>query len=431
MRSISFRSWRHAPLQAIAAAALLTACGGGSAAPAASSASSASAAVATSPSAAAAKPASAAPASAAAAAGSGSPAASGAPAAVKPVSQENWDDVVAAAKKEGHVIVWGAAGPAAKAVEKDAFEKAYPGIQVDLFQANTTSDRDTRYVQELKAGVAKVDVLIGGTGGIKATVMPVNGLRDMNPFLRPETLDPKVWLGNAPLWVDATDKKYMLMSDAAIQVSVVLNPGVNESEVQTWNDLTNPKWKGKIVMMDPRESGAGFGAALFFHGTPELGDNFTKNFYPNVVFSSDERQNVEWVDSGKMLASVSVQPVQVESLLKVSGKIKPIHALKTGDKYKWFSAGSNGILMVPNINLPNPNATKVYLNWFYSKEGQQAMVLQQKVPSRRLDVDMGSMPPYATPRSEVEYININDDKYSAADVTKAMRDDVTKWARAA
>jgi hypothetical protein len=31
----------------------------------------------------------------------------------------------------------------------------------------------------------------------------------------------------------------------------------------------------------------------------------------------------------------------------------------------------------------------------------------------------------------VEYININDDKYSAADVTKAMRDDVTKWARAA
>jgi iron(III) transport system substrate-binding protein len=410
MRSYSFASWRHAP--AIALASIFLAACGGTAAPAATSSGASSAA-------AAAKPASA------------PPATSAGPAAVKPVAQENWDDVVAAAKKEGHVVVWGAAGPAAKAVEKDAFEKAYPDIQVDLFQANTTSDRDARYVQEFKAGVAKVDVLIGGTGGVKATIMPINGLRDMNPFLRPETLDPKVWLGNAPLWVDAADKKYMLMSDAAVQVSVILNPGVNESEVQTWNDLTNPKWKGKIVMMDPRESGAGFGAALFFHGTPELGDNFTKNFYPSVVFSSDERQNVEWVDSGKMLASVSVQPVQVESLLKVGGKIKPIHALKTGDKSKWFSSGSNGILMLPNINLPNPNATKVYLNWFYSKEGQQAMVLQQKVPSRRLDVDMSTMPNYATPRSDVEYININDDKYSAADVTKAMRDDVTKWARAA
>jgi ABC-type glycerol-3-phosphate transport system substrate-binding protein len=128
--------------------------------------------------------------------------------AAKPVAQESWDDVVAAAKKEGHVIVWGAPGPAAKAFEKDAFEKAYPGIQVDLFQANATSERDTRYVQEFKAGVAKVDVLIGGTGGVKATIMPINGLRDLNPFLRPETLDPRVWLGDAPLWVDA-EKKYM------------------------------------------------------------------------------------------------------------------------------------------------------------------------------------------------------------------------------
>lgn len=355
----------------------------------------------------------------------GSPArASAAPAT--PSGSENWDDVVAAAKKEGHVIVWGAPGPPAKAFEKDAFEKAYPGIQVDLFQANTTSERDTRYVQEFKAGVAKVDVLVGGTGGVKATIMPINGLRDMNPYLRPDTLDPKVWLGNAPLWVD-TEKKFMLMSDAAIQVSAVLNQSVNENEVQSWSDFTGPKWKGKIVMQDPRESGAGFGAALFFWGTEALGANFTKAFYPNVVFSSDERQNAEWTDSGKALANVSVQPVQVDALSKVGGKVKAIHALKVGDKFRWFSAGSNGILMLPNINLPNPNATRVYLNWFYSKEGQQAMVLNQKVPSRRLDVDMSSMPSYATPRTDVDYININDDRYSAPDVTKAMRDDVAKW----
>ena len=406
---------RYGPAGIIFASLLLAACGGRTN-PTPGGAS-------TAPASAAAKPGSAAPAASASTGG-------GAVAAVKPASQDNWDDVVAAAKKEGHVVVWGAPGPAAKAFEKDAFEKAYPGIQVDLFQANTTSDRDARYVQELKAGVAKVDILVGGTGGVKATIMPINGLRDMNPFLRPETLDPKFWLGNAPLWVDS-DKKYMLMSDAAVQVSALLNQSVKENEVQSWTDLTNPKWKGKIVMMDPRESGAGFGAALFFWGIEGLGPNFTKDFYPNVVFSADERQNVEWTDSGKMLVDVSVQPVQVDGLLKVGGKAQPLHALKVGDKYKWFSSGSNGILMLPNITLPNPNATKVYLNWFYSKEGQQAMVLNQKVPSRRLDVDMSSMPAYATPRRDVEYININDDRYSAPDVTKAMRSDVAKWARAA
>ncbi len=412
--------WPARPRTAVCAVftcLVLAACGGSSApAPSAAPRSSAAAA----------KPAAA---SGSAAPAASAPAASGAAeAAVKPVAQENWDDVVAAARKEGHVVVWGAAGPAAKAVEKDAFEKAYPGIQVDLFQANTTSERDTRYVQEFKAGVAKVDVLIGGTGGVKATIMPVNGLQDMNPYLRPETLDPKVWLGNAPLWVDADTKKYMLMSDAAIQVSALVGQSVNEADVQSWSDLTNPKWKGKIVMTDPRESGAGFGAALFFWGTDGLGANFTKDFYPNVVFSSDERQNSEWVDSGKMLMFVSAQPVQVDSLLKIGGKVKPIQALKVGDKYKWFSAGSNGILMLPNIKLPNPNATKVYLNWFYSKDGQQAMVREQKVPSRRLDVDLSSMSDYARPRQDVDYININDDRYSAPDKTKAMRDDVAKWA---
>src|SRR5215207_7528025 len=103
-----------------------------------------------------------------------------------PAATSEWDRIVEAAKAEGEVIVWGAAGPAARQSEKDAFEKAYPGIRVNLFQAPLQSDRDTRYLQEWQAGIAKVDVLIGGSAGANARLKPVGALQDVRPYLRPE-----------------------------------------------------------------------------------------------------------------------------------------------------------------------------------------------------------------------------------------------------
>ena len=73
-----------------------------------------------------------------------------------------WDQLVEDAKKEGEVIVWGNPWGQARRAEKDAFEKAYPGVKVTLFQATSASERDSRFLQEFQAGVAKVDVMVSG-----------------------------------------------------------------------------------------------------------------------------------------------------------------------------------------------------------------------------------------------------------------------------
>ena len=72
--------------------------------------------------------------------------------------EAKWNDVLAKAKQEGTVTVWvGGGGRAAVNHLKNSFEAAYPGIEVDLFQAPSGSAWQTRFLQEWKSGVASVD----------------------------------------------------------------------------------------------------------------------------------------------------------------------------------------------------------------------------------------------------------------------------------
>jgi iron(III) transport system substrate-binding protein len=403
-------------LAAGAGGTLLAACGGAATASVAPSAAAAS-----SP---AAKPSAAAPAaSSAAGSAGGSAAASG---AVSQVTQANWSQVLAAAKQEGHVTVWGENGAAGKAFEKDAFEKANPGITVDLFQANTQSERDQRFMQEFKAGIAKVDILISGSAGMNANVKPQGMLQDVHPFLLAETVDPKNWRDNKLNWVDK-EQKYMLQSDTVVYPYSV-NKSVDPSELQTFDDLLNPKWKGKIISTDPRQSGAGFSYALFLYYTPELGKDFFTKFYQNgIVFSADEQKNLEWTDQGRALISINSRLATIQSQQQVGGTFKIVPVLKAGGKPLTYFSGSSGILAIPNLNpLPHPNATAVYINWFYSKQGQQSLVDFTKAVSARTDVDMSKLPDWNIPQPGITYQNLNDERYTATASVQAMRDDLNK-----
>jgi iron(III) transport system substrate-binding protein len=399
-----------------AAGTMLAACGGSSAPAAAST----PASPASSP---AQKPAGSSAASSAGASPSGS--ASGA-ANPPQVSKDNWAQVVEAAKKEGQVIVWGENGQAGKAFEKDAFEKANPGITVELFQADTQSARDQRFMQEFKAGLAKVDVLISGSAGMNANVKPQGMLQDVRPFLLADTVDTQNWREKKLTWVDK-EQKYMLQSDTVVYPYCV-NKSVDPSELQTFDDLLNPKWKGKIISNDPRQSGAGFSYALFLYYTPELGKDFFTKFYTSgIVFSADEQKNLEWTDQGRALISINSRVSTIQSQQQVGGTFKIIPVLKAGGKPLTYFSGSTGILAIPNLNpLPHPNATAVYVNWFYSKTGQQSMIDTTKQVSARTDVDMSKLPDWNIPQPGVTYQNLNDERFTATPAVQAMRDEMNK-----
>jgi iron(III) transport system substrate-binding protein len=360
------------------------------------------------------------------AAPSPAPAKPGAAAPAAPAASSEWDRIVAAAQQEGEVIVWSAVGATIRQHEKDAFEKAYPGIKVTLFQAPGGSERDSRFLQEFQAGVAKVDVMVTGSGGANARLKPAGSLQDLRPFLiLPEVTDVKSWRDGKLSWVDR-EEQYILQSDMRITPNLLLNEAVDPSEVQNWEDLLNPKWRSKIVMTDPRKAGDGLAMALAMYYSPELGPEFVRRIFSemDVTFSQDQRQNAEWVASGRFLINLRPDNREVSSLLGVGAKLSIVSTLKARGKAIDSSGGSDGILFLPNLNpLPHPNATKVYVNWFYSRAGQQALIDYAERASRRLDVDNSKLPEYARPRPDVEYLNLN--LFTEPEQVETMRDAVT------
>lgn len=354
------------------------------------------------------------------------PATVGKASAPSPTSMQDpaWQQVVDAGNKEGHVIVWAQVGAAYKAFLKDAFEKAYPKISVDLFQADSDSNRDARFLQDYKAGVAKVDIMVSGSAGVNARVKPTGALQSIRPYLLPQPLDPKSWLDNKILWVDH-EQKYMLMSDTIVY-PLTVNKSVDPAELQNWTDLLNPKWRAKIIMTDPRQSGAGFAFGLFMYNTPQLGKDFFDKFLQNQpVFSQDETTNLQWTDEGKMLINISATPATLKPLMAAGGTVKFIPTLKANGQTLEYYSGSIGIMFLPNLNpLPHPNATRVYANWFYSLAGQQAMVDVFGQPSHHAGVNMSKLPQYIIPKPGVNYENLNDEKYTATQSVTTMRKEV-------
>jgi ABC-type Fe3+ transport system substrate-binding protein len=339
---------------------------------------------------------------------------------------QSWADVLAAAEKEGEVIVWGQAGDTRREFMKHAFEKAYPGIKVDLFQPATSNTRDMRFLQEFKAGAAKVDVLVGGSMSAASSLKPVGALRPTKPFLLPDILAPENWAGGEPLWVDP-EKAFILVGDVQANPVLTVNDAIGKDEIQNWDDLLDPKYDGKIVMRDPAESGAGFSTTLFLYYSDELGPEYVKRFFKNgrIVFSADERQNAEWIDSGRMLIGLYAKAQEVEELRKVGGTLRNVFFVKANGVPLAYVTSADGMAFLPNLDpLPHPNAARVYVNWFYSKEGQQAMVDILRTASYRTDVDMSTISPSVQKVPGVEYRNMISSRFADAAVVKRMRDAV-------
>ncbi len=240
-----------------------------------------------------------------------------------PAQSDDWNKVVAAARQEGQVIVWAQAGEQSRKFWKDAFEKDNPGIKVELFQASNSSERDTRVLRERDAGVFKADVLVAGSGGMIGRLKPAKAIQPLLPFMRPDILDSKNWLNSAPVWVD-NEKQYVLIADLPAGTPAITNPAIPEGEIRDWDDLLSPQYDGKIISLDPRQSGLAFAYSLFMYTNPDLGPGYVEKFYKGgrVVFTPDQRQIAEWVDSGRMQVGFALRESEIAPILQIGSKIR-------------------------------------------------------------------------------------------------------------
>jgi ABC-type Fe3+ transport system substrate-binding protein len=304
-----------------------------------------------------------------------------------------WDSTLAAAKKEGKVsVITDVTATLRDALTLD-FQKKY-GISVELMGA---SGREVapRVAAERKAGQFLWDIYIHGSTTALEAMIPMGAFDPLEPALiLPDVKDPKTWRGGAIEYLDPS--KMVLVMTPFHRGTIFYNPKlVNAKEFTSHKDLLNPKWKGKMVLDDPRRAGPGVATFTFFYLHPDLGADFIRALgKQQMTILRDYAQEVDAVGQGRNPVLIGGADFVVANRAKQGIPIATVDArqLKEGTDL----SPTNGTVALFN-KAPNPNAAKIYLNWLLSKDGQTIFARANGYVSARLDVPNDHTEPWRVP----------------------------------
>jgi len=327
--------------------------------------------------------------------------------------QEDWGKTLRAAETEGQLTLYGCCYEYDRILAE--FRKKYPKIKTTAV-SGSGGQLGARILAERRGEKYLADVFSAGANSIHdALYHKTNVLQPIKPVLMlPEVLDQSKWYGGEHRYIDP-EQRYIFAFVANSQSGQVQyhTQQVNPTEFTSFWDLLNPKWRGKMSSLDP--TSFGMGAALqFLYYHPELGPGFLKRFYGDmqITLSRDPRQMTDWLAAGKFSLCFRCNAGSAVGKAKEQGL--PIDSL---DTESWKEGGSSsaagGTLGFPS-HAPHPNAAKVFINWFLSREGQIAL---QKLGrpdahnSRRIDIPKDEVDPYNRLESGKKYFDLAKPEY--------------------
>ena len=297
-----------------------------------------------------------------------------------------WERVVELGKKDAKVVISIPATSELRQALEENFKKRF-GINVESVPARgTTVTR--RIVEETKAGIQYFDVHIGGSESIVTGLLSENVLEPVEPyFILPQVNDPKQWWGGH-IWIDNA-KRYIYAFQAYQTESLWYNTDLMKpEEIRSFDDLLQPKWQGKIAILDPRTPGSG--ASMWSYLRSAKGEEYLKKLVAQKLqVGRDQRLMAENLAKGKSAVVIGITYYSFAPFLKAGLPMKPLPNPREG---VYVSGGSGHLVIVKNP--PHPNATKVFVNWLLSKEGQEVFTQAIGQATRRLDVDTRGLRAY-------------------------------------
>lgn len=296
--------------------------------------------------------------------------------------QANWEKTVAAAKKEGRLNLY--VGRYGAEPLLNEFRKEFPEIKLVTVNGSGNS-LGTRIVTEQRAGHVVADLFSGGANTNYEVLYEGKALDSIKSLLvLPEVVDETKWYEGRIRYTDVEQRHVLVYIANPTSSGFYYNTTlVNPKEFKSYWDLVAPRWKGKIVSQDPL--GTGLGASLqhyYYH--PELGPDFLKRLFGEMqpTFGRDRRQITDWLAQGRFALCVGCRDT---NRAKLQGL--PVDEMDQVEWKEGFNITSGGGSISFIKGAPNPNAAKVFVNWFLSKEGQELYGKAMTQGTRRLDVD--------------------------------------------
>jgi ABC-type Fe3+ transport system substrate-binding protein len=316
-----------------------------------------------------------------------------------------WERTVKAAEQEGQVVVYKIANDS----EWHAFQKRFPKIKVVLIPGNAAQILQ-RLMAERRAGKFLADVVRLG-GGTSTSLYKAKALDPISSaFVLPEVSDPTKWFEGKHHYNDRESQYSFIYAAFPLRLLGYNTKLVDPRTITSFWDLLDPKWKGKTTLKDPKDPGGG-SPLLFLYHNPQLGPEYIKKLVTvgglTLVRDPRERLQTDWLASGKFPISITSKADGVDEAKKQGLPVDVLdaHALKEGAA---LEAGGTMISLVNRA--PHPNAAKVLINWFLSREGQ--MAIQKTGPgdagqnSLREDISKEHLPSWEQRQRGVKYIRL-------------------------
>jgi len=277
-----------------------------------------------------------------------------------PTSQDAaWAKVIEAAKKEGRLVIYGDSPfAAAGRTLATAFTAQY-GIPIDLL---ILPGRQQAEKLKVERGIGKPVADVVQTGVSSSTEIVLSDLAESTVESLPVLKDRSVF------YVDPVygPQKQIIAFGLTYLGPVVNTNKVKPDEIKSWNDVLNPKWKGQIILSDPRGTGAGLNlfSTLTYHKVLDY-DYFRRLARQELaLWPGGHREAYLMVGRGEYALDFGGGSSEISFLVMEGAPIKTI-ATEEG------SVGQIQPVLLAK-GAPHPNAARLFINWLLSQEGQEA-----------------------------------------------------------